>query len=383
MLDEDLIRKWEDEGTIDRAQARKMEADLAEYRKEHRSKKQVLAFSTLGAVLIGLGAILFVAANWEKLPDFVKVLLLAGTTLGVHYTGYHLRYRKETYPKLGTSLIFLSSFLFGASVFLIAQIYNINANSHTLVLIWLLGVLPLVYGYRLVAGAGLCSLLFYVWMGLLYAETREFEQAIGIWDLFLGLGIALYLIGTLHELSKKTEYASGPYKLIGLQATLFFLLIHTFELHYDVGNLAPAIYALLGFGLLPVLLPKIVRAGLRGLPTTDNGILVLTGLLFGLALVSGHYPGHEKSIMIAFDIIYLAFLTLLLYTGYSKENMGTINTAILWFIPFLFARYFDLFWGLLPRSLFFIIGGLVLLGLSAVLERKRRELKARFEEEAA
>jgi len=55
--------------------------------------------------LVGIGAILFVASNWEKIGDTLKVLLLAGSTLGIHYTGYHFRYEESKYLRLGTALL--------------------------------------------------------------------------------------------------------------------------------------------------------------------------------------------------------------------------------------------------------------------------------------
>jgi uncharacterized membrane protein len=47
------------------------------------------------------------------------------------------------------------------------------------------------------------------------------------------------------------------------------------------------------------------------------------------------------------------------------------------------ARYFDLFWKLLPRSLFFILGGLLLLFGGVLLERKRRKILSSFDIEEA
>ena len=38
--------------------------------------------------------------------------------------------------------------MIGASLFLIAQIYHINANSHVLILIWIMANLPLVYAFH-------------------------------------------------------------------------------------------------------------------------------------------------------------------------------------------------------------------------------------------
>jgi uncharacterized membrane protein len=378
MFDEDLIQKWLDEGTINHTQAEKMRTDLAEYKQEHRSKKQIIAFSTIGAILIGIGAILFVASNWEKIGNNIKVFLLVGSTVGIHYAGYRLKYEKQKYPRLGSALILLSSLLFGASFFLIAQIYNINANNSTLVLIWIIGVIPLIYGYRSAQVAGLCSLLFYLWIGLLYMEKTELSELITIWDLYLISGITIYFTGVLHGLVEKVKHAETPFKFMGLQAVLFALFVHTFELgEYQVEKLIPVIYAVLGILFLAVLLPKLLRERLKGFQT-DASISIVTLLMAGITLTTIYSPASEKTYMILFNIIFLGLLTLLLYAGYSTEDLGVINTTMFWFVLLIFARYFDFFWELLPRSLFFMLGGLVLLVISVVLERKRREFKVQF-----
>jgi len=378
MFDHDLIRKWLDEGTINHAQAEKMRADLEEYKTEHRSKKQIIAFSTIGAILIGIGAILFVASNWEKIGDTFRIILLAGSTVGIHYAGYHLRYENRKYPRLGFALLFLSALFFGVSLFLIAQIYNINANNSTLVLIWFFGAFPLIYGYRSTAVAELCSLLFYLWIGLLYSERSDLHELINILDLYLISGIALYFTGTLHELSEKVEHAAAAFKFMGLQAVLLVLFIHTFGSWDSNGKeIVPAIYALLGILFLAVLLSKPLRSRLTGFQI-DMSMAAISFLMVGITLTAIYSPVPQEAYMGFFNIVFLGLLVLLLYAGYSTEDIGTINTAMFWFIPLIFARYFDFFWELLPRSFFFILGGLVLLTISVVLERKRRELKAQF-----
>lgn len=378
MFDQDLIRKWLDEGTINHAQAEKMRADLEEYKTEHRSKKQIIAFSTIGAILIGIGAILFVASNWEKIGDTVKIMLLAGSTVGIHYTGYSLKYENQKYSRLGSALLFLSALLFGASLFLIAQIYNINANNSILVLIWLLGVFPLIYGYRSTAIAGLCSLLFYLWIGLLYSERNSLNESINILDLYLMSGIAIYFTGILHELSAKLKHTAPTFKFMGLQAVLIALFIYTFgPLESKGEEIISVIYAFLGILFLAVLLSKSLRSRLTGFQT-DMSMAAISFLMAGITLIITNSQMSEEAYMGFFNLVFLGLLVLLLYAGYSTEDIGIINTAMFWFIPLIFARYFDFFWDLLPRSFFFIIGGLALLTLSVVLERKRRELKAKF-----
>jgi uncharacterized membrane protein len=378
MFDQDLIRKWLDEGTINQSQAEKMRADLEEYKTESRSKKQVIAFSTIGAILIGIGAILFVASNWEKIGDTVRILLLAGSTVAIHYVGYYLRFENKKYPRLGFALLFLSALFFGASLFLIAQIYNINANSSTLILIWLLGVLPLIYGYRSSTVVGLCSLLFYLWIGLLYGERNGSNELLNILDTYLISGIALYLTGILHELSEKVKDASAAFKFMGLQAVLFVLFIRTFGSWESKGEeIVPVIYALLGIVFLAVLLSKSLRLKITNFQT-GMSLAVISFLMAGITLIAIYSPMSKEVYIGFFNIVFLGLLVLLLYAGYNSEDIEIVNTAMFWFIPLIFARYFDFFWELLPRSFFFMLGGLALLTISVVLERKRRELKAQF-----
>lgn len=378
MFDDDLIQKWLDEGTINHAQAEKMQADLADYKKEHRSKKQVIAFSTIGAILIGIGAILFVASNWEKIGNSVKVLLLVGSTIGIHYAGYHFKYENQKYPRLGSALILLSALFFGASLFLIAQIYNINANNSTLVLIWIIGVLPLVYGYMSAPIAGLCSLLFYLWIDLLYTERTDLENLISMKDLYIISGIAVYFIGILHSLAEKAKHAEKTFKFMGLQAVLVALFAYTFELwEYKVEKIIPIIYAVSGILLLAVLLLKPLRSKPESFQK-DVSIPIIALLMAGITLTTIYAHASEKVYMIIFNVIFLGLLTLLLYAGYNMEDIGIVSTAMFWFILLIFARYFDFFWELLPRSLFFMLGGIVLLVISVVLERKRKELKVQF-----
>ena len=58
--------------------------------------------------------------------------------------------------------------------------------------------------------------------------------------------------------------------------------------------------------------------------------------------------------------------------------MKLINLGGSWLSLFIVVKYFDFFWDLLSRSLFFMVGGLILVLGGIALERKRRQLKAQF-----
>ena len=201
---------------------------------------------------------------------------------------------------------------------------------------------------------------------------------INITDLYLISGIAIYFTGTLHELSTKVKDATPIFKFMGLQAVLIALFICTFgSWESKSKEIISAIYAFLGILFLAVLLSKPLRSKLAGFQT-DMSMVAISFLMAGITLIITNTQVSEEAYMGFFNLVFLGLLVLLLYAGYSTEDIGIINTAMFWFIPLIIARYFDFFWDLLPRSFFFILGGLALLTISIVLERKRRELKAQF-----
>ena len=65
--------------------------------------------------------------------------------------------------------------------------------------------------------------------------------------------------------------------------------------------------------------------------------------------------------------------------GYANEEGWLVNLGIALVGIDVFARYFDLFWDMLPRSFVFLGAGALLLGLAWLLERQRGRLLARME----
>jgi uncharacterized membrane protein len=53
-----------------------MLSDVKKKSTEEKSNKFIIAISTIGAILLGIGAILFVAANWQDLSDLIKIIIL-------------------------------------------------------------------------------------------------------------------------------------------------------------------------------------------------------------------------------------------------------------------------------------------------------------------
>jgi len=392
MVDEKQIKQWLKEGTITQAQAKKMMADSSSYKKEQSSNKLIVAISTIGAILLGIGAILFIASNWRTIPNIAKTLLLVGSTFGAYYVGYLFRYQKQNLPKVGASLIFLGALLFGATVFLIAQIYNINANSHTLMLIWMIGILPLVYVFMSMPIAGLLSLLFFIWVYLFFFLTSQsfFGWLEGFASryfpvLYVVAGVMLFGIGGLHYLSEKLHNIARIYRIAGLKVILFSLFLLTFNffsLYQDYyGRQTDATGRfVIGFVMFSVL--AIIIGVINWFFNKSEQISKIEGPvslgLMALMLVFYYYPSSTTIYVIIFNLVLAGVIFLLLYAGYEREDMKLVNMGMFWVATFIVVRYFDFFWGLLDRSIFFMVGGLILVLGGIALEKKRRQIKAQF-----
>lgn len=394
MNNEAQIREWLESGTITQEQAQIMLSDVSQKTTEERSNKFIIAISTIGSLLLGIGAILFVASNWEGIPDFIKIMILAISTFGAYYLGYVFKYEKQNLPTVGASLFFLGALLFGASIFLIAQIYNINANSHTLVLIWLIGILPLVYAFVSVPIASLSALLFYIWIGLFIFRNGEPSEYVffSLPSIYLSSGALLFGIGGLHYLIPSMKKVARVFRLIGLKASMFSLFLLTFEYFstfhssnyyygYSRGLESLSDQIIIGVVLFSILAIIGLAANMSYNPSQSKTNTLENGTALGLICLTFFcvfFPTESIFYTVIYNLIFAALTVLLIFIGYQKSDIQIVNVGIFWLSIFIFARYFDFFWDLMDRSLFFIIGGLILVIGGIALERKRKQIKNSF-----
>ncbi|MEK7631112.1 MAG: DUF2157 domain-containing protein [Patescibacteria group bacterium] len=141
------VESWVERGVISLRTARRIlqaEGINAEEALQARAGNRVVTvIAILGAVLIGLGALLFFASNWQEIPVVGKIAIILASTAFAYGVGYWLKYIKD-YAKIGQAVILIGGILYGTGLFLVAQLFHTNANPATLFLMWAGGLLPLV-----------------------------------------------------------------------------------------------------------------------------------------------------------------------------------------------------------------------------------------------
>lgn len=356
---------------------------------EGASGKIVTTLSVLGAVFFGAGALLFIGSNWQELSALAKVFILLIATFGSYWAGYYLAYQKKNFPKVGEALLFLGALLFGASVFLIAQIYNVQADSRVLLLIWLAGVLPLVYIVRFKPLATLAVFIFYYWFiatAFTAFNRNWWSEPLLVFNAILVVSLLVFLIGALHYRSAVLAPIARVYRLTSVRVAMVVLFIFTFSDFYPsmnrygsaVSQTPDGASAVLTAAALLVLiggaLAMIFNPAKSAFSKLENGIVAGLGA-FSLLLM--HVPGSTLYPVLA-NLIFAGLIVALFWIGYGSRDMKLVNIAMGASAFFVLARYFDFFWDMLPVSGFFLVGGALLLLGGIALERKRRVIKEQF-----
>lgn len=143
-----VLDRWVSEELVTGEQA----ARLRDYYKlgeldAQASSRFVATILVFGGILVGLGVISFVAANWELIPPAVRVVGCTLLLVGCDWQGWKL-WSGERHQRWGTVLLLIGTFLLGADIALTAQWFQVGGSGGGLFLGWGLGALAMAWGIR-------------------------------------------------------------------------------------------------------------------------------------------------------------------------------------------------------------------------------------------
>lgn len=169
---DDALNRWQEAGLLDEAQVaalRRFEADRHAEGASRLRWPAVLAAS-MGALLVGAGVLLFVAAHWDQMAPgsrFATVIVLV--------TAFHLlgAASADRVPRLAPALHGVGTLALGAGIFLAGQIFNLQEHWPGGVLLWALGALAGWLLLRDWVQAALLALLAPFWIAGEWVEAAE------------------------------------------------------------------------------------------------------------------------------------------------------------------------------------------------------------------
>ncbi|MSR32564.1 MAG: DUF2157 domain-containing protein [Gemmataceae bacterium] len=139
-------RDWAQRGVISSEQGLAI-LNLYETSETLGEKRRSFAFFSLVAIsclLASAALLLIIGYNWDYLPQAAKLGVIFGVTAGVQAAAFHLTINKG-FVYLGESLTFLGCLCYGAAIWLIAQIFNLNAHYPDGFWWWAVGIIPLAF----------------------------------------------------------------------------------------------------------------------------------------------------------------------------------------------------------------------------------------------
>lgn len=276
-------RQWVTDGLLQPEQFDRL-ADRYQFRTLDQGARNrfVTILLCLGGVLLGLGVITFVAANWQQWPRAFRVGVLLSALLGVQALGFYLwrspAPRLAGQRRLGQALLLLGGLLLGANLALTAQMFHQGGPLSSLYFIWGGGVLTMAIGLRLMP-LGLLALILTIvgyWSGLYdwWEPEPSWQRALAE---HMPLVSALAFLPLAHVTRSRFLFGLAWLFTLGtLQTNFWWSLMHP----WVASVLSLALPFALGWGYRDRLWPAVQRWWLRlPLPRTLHHWLVPGGAI--------------------------------------------------------------------------------------------------------
>jgi len=101
----------------------------------------------------------------DQAARFLKLVTIFGVIIGTHAGGFYLRYRRQA-RLLSEIVIFLACLFYGVGIWLVAQVFHLNAHYPDGVWWWALGVLPFALCLDTLLLHAVLVALLALWAGL-------------------------------------------------------------------------------------------------------------------------------------------------------------------------------------------------------------------------
>lgn len=411
------VQQWQAEDLLSEQQAQQI---LARYA-SHGSQLARTVFSVIGAVIFGLGVILFFAWNWASMGHVSKLGVIFTALLTAHIAGAYYRQRGQV--ALGEGLSALGTLLFGSGIFLVSQIYHIEEHYPNAFLVWGSGALLLAWALPSTTQGVFACILYALWVSFEFFHFHQtYEWAAPILALSLlplawlqrsrllfrlALLTAVYalLIAVLRHSDHRvfvdcmliafTLVAIAPVirrsafpavadipRDVGYAGYLVLLVMLAFReggrillwLHDQSHAQNIYFYVLLAIAVLALFGAIRSAAGTRPIARANFLLMLLTTVVTLVAVEGGWVTGYN--VWVWANVAALTHAVLWIIDGAQQQQGRKVTVACLLFAAIAIPRFLDLFDSLLMRSLMFLALGASLFLVGNFYQRQKTSAAA-------
>ena len=278
--------------------------------------------SFLGALALAASVFFLFYQFWGRFTESVQVTILIGAALGTFAVTVWIQGRDASgyFTKLAAMVAFAC---FVLNVAMLGQIFNITPSDKAL-LPWAALALLLAYAcdLRLLLAAGIICIVIYT------------AARFGTWS-------GIYWI----------HFGERPENFFPVSLLLFFL--PQWVPHRRREDFAP-IYRV--FAILSFLLPVLILSNWGA----------VSYLSWPASMIEHFY-----------QIAGFALSTALIWLGLRRQWGEVVNSGITFFVIFLYTKFYDWWWQLFPKYLFFLVVGLTAVLFLFVIKRLRQSAQKR------
>jgi uncharacterized membrane protein len=385
-------------------------------RKQPQANTMLTIFGAFGGLLVGLGIILIFAHNWDTFSKGVKTgLAIVPLVLFQAFAAYTIIKDKSSAWKEAAALLVFC--MVGASISLVAQVYNISGDLPAFLQTWIMLTIPLIYLLKSNA-LTVVLIIFSTWYA---AEAGYFREGLPYsYILFMAALMPYYLNYLRKNANSRMAFilnwlmplsaliAFGAF-LDGADQFTFILYTAFICLLYNIGSLPyfnglqfkRTGYLVMGeLGSITLLLVGSFRWVWTELignntPHVFFTIIWIVLLLVNAGLMVWHkstrFSNSLKWVTLIFPVLYFAaqvniplatilanlavlgFGVLTISNGINKLEFRTLNFGLLILAVLTTCRFFDTNISFVIRGLMFLIVGIGFFVANYIVIKKKKD----------
>lgn len=300
------------------------------------------------------------------------------------------------------SLIFLSVLFFGLTLISVNQNIDGPLSGRAVIFITSLSAIICSYYFRFLSPLFLGLIGWQIFWGQqIYYWVPAAEMDAKFFPiLFIAglIGLLYYGLANLHRKENQFNFFAQTYQSIGLlffTVILFILSAKPGLTLIEAAARASSPLLLWPIGLLFLLLILAIAVVIylafnsKLLSGYELSAVAILTIIFGIILAwpPAHLFAQNQlttagfAWAVVFNALLFAELLGLIMIGYNKKEERLINFGAVALFILIIIKYFDWFFSSLDKSLFFILVGIIFLGLGGAMERGRRYLIGNIKKE--